>query len=266
MLAGGSYMFYVYEWYVLDTNEIFYVGKGCRNRYKVRKHNKLFNQFIKQYNCESRIVKTFENEKDAFSYEYDRIKELKKIGQCCCNIYDGGLGGTVSWWTDEKKAYFSEHNAMKNDLQRKRMSEKNPMKNPTIAAKVGLAHRKRPIINGTLYKDVFEASEKEKVCLDTIYNWCNRGYDTKGNPCRYENEPQPEYFFKKPGEKPVVIGDQIFRSVSIAAQHFNSYPEKIIRAIKNNKTVFGLTCKYGNQQPSHTNTENSSVEGSTTNE
>ena len=39
-------MYYVYEWYVIDTNEIFYVGKGTRNRYKVRKHNKFFDDFI----------------------------------------------------------------------------------------------------------------------------------------------------------------------------------------------------------------------------
>lgn len=26
--------FYVYEWYNIDTNEVFYVGKGCGNRYK----------------------------------------------------------------------------------------------------------------------------------------------------------------------------------------------------------------------------------------
>ena len=26
--------FYVYEWYNVETNEIFYVGKGCNNRYK----------------------------------------------------------------------------------------------------------------------------------------------------------------------------------------------------------------------------------------
>lgn len=27
-------MFYVYEWYIVETGEIFYVGKGCKNRYK----------------------------------------------------------------------------------------------------------------------------------------------------------------------------------------------------------------------------------------
>lgn len=30
-------MFYVYKWYNLDNNEVFYVGKGCKNRYKDKK-------------------------------------------------------------------------------------------------------------------------------------------------------------------------------------------------------------------------------------
>lgn len=38
-------MFYVYEWYNIDTNEIFYVGKGCGERYKqATKRNKLFQE------------------------------------------------------------------------------------------------------------------------------------------------------------------------------------------------------------------------------
>lgn len=30
-------MFYIYEWFNVDTNEVFYVGKGVYNRYKVKK-------------------------------------------------------------------------------------------------------------------------------------------------------------------------------------------------------------------------------------
>ena len=39
-------MFYVYEWFVKESGEVFYVGKGTKNRYKVKKHNKFFNDFI----------------------------------------------------------------------------------------------------------------------------------------------------------------------------------------------------------------------------
>ena len=88
-------MYYVYEWFIVDTNEVIYVGKGSNKRYKVRKHNRFFNDMIKKYKCESRIIKRFKNEEDAFNYEYKRINELREIGQCVCNIYDGGFGGTT---------------------------------------------------------------------------------------------------------------------------------------------------------------------------
>lgn len=53
-------MFYVYEWFIIDTNEIFYVGKGCKDRYKdTRSRNKMFNEFYKRFNCNTRIIKTF---------------------------------------------------------------------------------------------------------------------------------------------------------------------------------------------------------------
>ena len=99
--------FYVYEWFIKESGTIFYVGKGCNNRYKVRKHNKLFNYILEHNECESRIIKNFDNEKDAFEYEYIRINELWKQGQCKANIYKGGMGGTVDWWTPELKEKYS---------------------------------------------------------------------------------------------------------------------------------------------------------------
>lgn len=45
-------MFYVYEWYNVDNNEIFYVGKGAKNRYKdVYRRNKIFKEYLKNNNC-----------------------------------------------------------------------------------------------------------------------------------------------------------------------------------------------------------------------
>lgn len=41
-------MFYVYEWYVINTNEIFYVGKGHKKRAGQKtKRNKIFTNYIK---------------------------------------------------------------------------------------------------------------------------------------------------------------------------------------------------------------------------
>lgn len=183
-------MFYVYEWFIVDTGEIIYVGKGCRNRYKVRKHNRLFNEMIKRYNCDSRIIKRFDNEKDAFDYEFIRVRELKEKGECVCNINKGGAGGHTDWWTDELREKYSKENVMKSENQRKRMREHNPMSNPEIAEKTNGQKRIPVIINGQRYISIKEASNQIGVSTDTIARWCKQGHSSKGYECKFERDVQ----------------------------------------------------------------------------
>lgn len=183
-------MFYVYEWYIEKTGEIIYVGKGCRNRYKVTKHNRFFNDMIKRYECKSRIIKEFEIENEAFEYEFIRVNELKEKGQCVCNIYGGGTGGTVSWWTDEIKEKYSQNNVMKSEKQRERMKRNNPMSNPDIAEKTNGQKRIPVFINGKRYISIKQASIKEKVSADTISRWCKQGHSTNGKKCFFEKDMQ----------------------------------------------------------------------------
>lgn len=264
-------MFYVYEWFIVETGEIIYVGKGCRNRYKATKHNRFFNDMIKRYECKSRIIKYFETEKEAFNYEYQRVNGLKEKGQCVCNIYKGGCGGTTDWWTEEKREWYSEHNCMKSQTQRHRMSVNNPMKTESVKKIVSSKKHRKVIINGTKYNGVKIAAEILNVAEFTIITWCKRGYDTYGNPCRYENEQQKEYPIIKKSHpnastlKPVIIDGIRFETVKDGAKYIGVWAETLIRAIKNNRPCKGHSCEYDNQQPIYTNFGNSSIEGSTTN-
>ena len=55
-------MFYVYEWYIVETGEIFYVGKGCKNRYKSTCHrNRLFDEFMNFLNFKKRKVPVYQH-------------------------------------------------------------------------------------------------------------------------------------------------------------------------------------------------------------
>lgn len=265
-------MFYVYEWFIKSTNEIFYVGKGCGKRYKTRKHNAFFNDVLKNNDCDSRIVRTFESEKDAFAYEYVRVNELKAQGQCKCNINKGGNGGTSNWWDEDKRRYYSEHNVMKTENQRKRMSENNPMKNPEVARKVGLTQTKKPVINGIEYANAEVAAMALNVVKATIQNWCVRGYDTQGNPCHYKGEPQKDYPIMKKTHpkttsyKGVIIDGIHFDTVKEGAEYLNADSSVIIKCMKAGRPYRKVhICEYDNQQPSWTNFGESSPEGSTTN-
>jgi hypothetical protein len=129
--------FYVYEWFNIETNEVFYVGKGCGNRYKsLKSRNQDFLDYIDNHPTNVRIVKYFDSEDDAYTYEKDLTQSYREKNQCSCCLMDGGYGGYSKVWTPEMKEYQSKYNPMKRLEQRERMSVNNPMKNPEIAKKV----------------------------------------------------------------------------------------------------------------------------------
>ena len=227
--------YYVYEWYRIDTGEIFYVGKGCRNRYKVKKHNRYFNQMIRDYECTSRIVKEFETEQEAFQYEFDRINELKLKGECSCNIHKGGFGGTTEWWTDELRKKYSQVNVMKSDVQRQRMSCSNPMKDSKTAIKANARFKQAVIIGNTEYESVKAVCEVYGVALATVKSWCIRGYDNKNNLCYYKGYPVEIYHNANNGQK---------RSVTYKGQHYTSSAE-LGRVLGIAQTTASRWCRQG---------------------
>ncbi len=79
--------FYVYEWFIVDTGEIFYVGKGRGNRVTSMKHrNDYFKRIRAKYKCDYRILKYFDDEQAAFDFEYERGMQLKQIGQAKASL------------------------------------------------------------------------------------------------------------------------------------------------------------------------------------
>ena len=258
-------MFYVYEWYNVNTNEIFYVGKGCGNRYKqVSCRNQLFRDYYENNECAVRIVKEFEDEQEAFSYEHKRIVELKQESQCSCNLDDGGTGGVNFIWTPEMRAYKSIHNPMKEEEQRERMRANNPMYNEEIAKKV--AHSKSKVVcyNG-IETTCREIADSKQLHIGTVQRWCKRGYDTEGNPCHYKDTPV-QGKKKTTCSREILIDGQLFPSVRAGADFLgvkDSSP--LCRALKTTHKYKGHICEYANQQPSDTNSDKGSIEGSTTN-
>lgn len=187
-------MYYVYEWYIVDNGEIFYVGKGTKNRYKVTYgRNKLFQEMINNNNCSSRIIKYFDNEKEAYVFEAERIDYLKSMGMCTCNLYSGGAGGTSEYWSDRLRKEYSEKNIMKAPEQRKRMSEHNPMRNKEISMKVGKTKMRPVIINDTEYESVKSAALAYNTTTDVVINWCKKGVNSKMETCRYKDSEQVEF-------------------------------------------------------------------------
>lgn len=239
-------MFYVYEWFIVQTGEVFYVGKGTGNRYRVRKHNKFFNDMLKRYECDSRIVREFESEKDAFSYEFERVNELKKIGQCVCNIYDGGFGGVTDWWTDEIRDMFSEHNAMKSEKQRQRMSRENPMKDKATAERVNARKRVPIIIGDREFESIKAAAETHGVATGTINAWLMNGKTSSGIRCSRKDGTTGRYKAKHVdchGRKLSYMG-ATYESTSEAAKAVGVSQTTVSRWCRNGRDSNGNICRY----------------------
>lgn len=64
-------IFYVYEWIRLDTNEPFYIGKGCGDRWRnlKRGNNNYFNNIVKNIPVAVNILEDNLDEKTAYEYE-----------------------------------------------------------------------------------------------------------------------------------------------------------------------------------------------------
>lgn len=88
--------YYVYIWFIKDTNEVFYVGKGRGRRYKqISGRNKFFTDMYGSHNCD--VKKIYENltESEAFQKEQETIKWYRENTNFrLTNQTDGGEGSS----------------------------------------------------------------------------------------------------------------------------------------------------------------------------
>ena len=88
-------MFYVYEHIRNDTNAIFYVGKGKKERaYRVNNRNEYWKNIVNKTGYTVRFVVKDVDEELAYLVEEERIDQLKKLGIKLTNLTLGGEGAS----------------------------------------------------------------------------------------------------------------------------------------------------------------------------
>lgn len=174
--------FYVYEWYNVNTNEIFYVGKGRKDRYKnILQRNNYFKNYYNKYKCDVRKVKTELEENEAFELEKELIEKYRKLGQCKCNLADGGDGCTFpeGSWNDlfRKLQYLRDIKGAMNDMPNEQNYDYHILKTKTLEELQSLYDKYQEFKQGqNVYKSlVYDGILKDnrikltKECMTELY-------------------------------------------------------------------------------------------------
>lgn len=125
--------YYVYAWYIKDTKDIFYIGKGCNKRYKIKKReNKAFMNILENNECDSEILVNNLTEEEAFQLEKIFIAYFKGIFPNLTNVGKGGenppriKGKRPEEWTsnirDAQIEFYKNHPEYK-EIASKRLKE-----------------------------------------------------------------------------------------------------------------------------------------------
>lgn len=152
-------IFYIYEWYNIETNEVFYVGKGKNDRYKTFKNrNKFFKNYFKTHKCDVRIIKNNLSEKDAFQEEINLIKYYRENypNYRLTNQTNGGEGSaglicspeTRKKLSDSMKGKPCPQRKQKKSTKGKKLSQDTKMKISNIISDKMDNEYKQKISNG----------------------------------------------------------------------------------------------------------------------
>jgi hypothetical protein len=117
-------VYYVYIWYIIETNEVFYVGKGKNGRYKqIYNRNKFFKDMYASHNCDVRKVYENLTESEAFQKEQETIKWYRENTNFrLTNQTDGGEGSTG--WVPPKEFREKQSKIQKKQWQDNEFKEK----------------------------------------------------------------------------------------------------------------------------------------------
>lgn len=97
-------MFYVYQHRREDSNDVFYVGKGVRQRFKkCTGRNSYWHRVVDKHGFKAEIVANDLDEELAFFFETELIDLYRRDGLQLVNMTDGGEGASGYKHTDEHK-------------------------------------------------------------------------------------------------------------------------------------------------------------------
>lgn len=182
-------MFYVYEHIRLDTNAVFYVGKGCGGRVRSKdKRNKHWHAIAAKAGCSGRVIAESDDEELIFLAEEERIDQLRRLGIMLTNQTDGGEGGLSGYrHTDESRRKISEKHKdrYKNPENHPRYGMRG-IDNPCYGRKQSAEARLRMSINSSMKRpEVVAKISGEKSLLAKSIQYEGKVYKTMNDLAKH---------------------------------------------------------------------------------
>jgi hypothetical protein len=114
----NSKKYYVYEWFVKNTGEVFYVGKGCKRRWKTTaRENKFFTHMLLTHECDVRKVHERLTECEAYEMEIKTIQYYRNnTNYRLTNVTDGG---------DDPPTFYGDASPSRRPEVREKISQSN---------------------------------------------------------------------------------------------------------------------------------------------
>ena len=171
--------FYVYEHIRLDTNKVFYVGKGKDRRAALWSNRSEHWKRIKsKAGISIKYIAVNLDEELALFAEQERINQLRRLGYELCNKTDGGDGLCGMKFTEEHKTKIRQSN-----IGKKRSKE--------FSAKLSIIKGKQVfcITDNLYFKSTFDAAKHYGCHPSAIRKACNGDRKTaKRKKMRYADE------------------------------------------------------------------------------
>ncbi len=176
--------FYVYRHIRPDKNTPFNVGKGHGRRAYSKHRNRYWHNIAGKYGYRVEIVKYFNNEQEAFTFERKLIRLYKSFGYCEANMTDGGEGSTGLKHSDTTRLKMSKSQKGK----KKSLEHRQRIAKSTIGHKrnVGKRHSRKTLLKmsrsqkGRIFSE--ESRKKMSESQKGVIPW------NKGIPRREETK------------------------------------------------------------------------------
>ena len=189
----GVFMHYVYAHIRHDTNEVFYIGQGQKERCYDKNHNKHWKNVVNKTGYSIKIIKDnlLKHEANELEILLIRLYGRKDLGMGnLVNKTHGGEGSIGVIVSDITKSKMSmAHIGDKNPMYGKPQSVSHRIKN-------GMVHSK-PVIDqfGNEYKSAKEAAKYNNINASNITKCCKGKVKTAGKlTWRYVCQPQYKHF------------------------------------------------------------------------